>query len=57
MKMICVNCGHTLMLDRAYANFEGEVKCFVCKSMLVIKTEGGEFKKIKLAADEPDASG
>jgi hypothetical protein len=49
MKINCVSCGHNLDLDDAYDDFEGMVKCYVCNTLLDIKTVDGKIKTVRLA--------
>jgi len=46
MKINCLSCGHQVVLDDAYDNYEGQVKCFACSAMLEIKTEEGNLKSV-----------
>jgi predicted RNA-binding Zn-ribbon protein involved in translation (DUF1610 family) len=48
MRLNCLSCGHKVELDDAYDDFEGPVKC-LCGAMLLIRTEEGALKGIKLA--------
>lgn len=48
MRLNCLSCGHKVELDDAYDDFEGPVKC-LCGAMLMIRTEEGMIKAIKLA--------
>jgi ribosomal protein S27E len=58
MKINCISCGYTLTLDDdVYSDYENQVKCFICKSMLEIKTEEGKLRSIrqvKQIRPEPD---
>ncbi len=47
MKINCLSCGHTVVLDDAYDNYEGQVKCFACSAILEIKTEEGNIKTVQ----------
>lgn len=47
MKINCLSCGHTVVLDDAYDNYEGQVKCFACGAILEIKTEEGHVKTVQ----------
>ena len=49
MKIRCVSCGHSISLDDAYDDFEGQVRCYVCSGLLQIKTEEGMIKSIREA--------
>ena len=59
MKINCLSCGHNIHLDDAYCDYEGEVRCFACSTLLEIKLDQGNIKKVKLtsltkpAASEP----
>ena len=48
MRVICLTCGHKIEVDSSYSNYEGQIKCFVCDSILQIKTEKGEFKSVSI---------
>jgi ribosomal protein S27E len=48
MKVNCVSCGHNMMLDDAYDDFEGPVKCYVCGALLQVKTRDGKIKSVSL---------
>ncbi|MEW6139844.1 MAG: hypothetical protein AB1733_16600 [Thermodesulfobacteriota bacterium] len=49
MKINCVSCGHSMNLDNAYDDFEGPVRCYVCGSLLEIRTVEAKLRGIKLA--------
>ena len=46
MKINCLTCGHKVDLDDTYDDYEGQVKCFVCGTLLKIKTEEGKLKSV-----------
>lgn len=48
MKINCLTCGHSVSLDDAYGDYEGEIKCFVCGSLMAVKTESDRVKSVKL---------
>jgi len=50
MKINCISCGHSLWLDDAYDDFFGMVKCFVCGSLLELKTVEGKIQSVNLTA-------
>jgi hypothetical protein len=52
MKIRCVSCGHTISLDDAYDDFEGQLRCYVCGGLLQIKTVDGMIKAMSLASME-----
>ncbi len=56
MKINCIACGYTITLDDdVYSDYESQVKCFTCKSMLEIKTEEGKLRSIRRVAQiKPD---
>lgn len=47
MRINCLACGHTVDLSKAYDDYEGQVKCCVCKAILEIRTEEGSIKGVK----------
>jgi hypothetical protein len=49
MKINCITCGHSMDLDAAYDDFEGPVRCYVCGSLLEIRTVEAKLRSIKLA--------
>ena len=56
MKINCLSCGHKVDLGNDYDDFTGEVKCFVCSSLLEIKTEEGNVKMVKFVKMVPRPS-
>jgi DNA-directed RNA polymerase subunit N (RpoN/RPB10) len=50
MKLNCLSCGHTVNLDDAYGEYNGDIKCFVCGSTLHVVIEHEHVKSVKLAA-------
>ena len=49
MKINCVSCGHKVDLSDAYYDFGGQIKCYVCGTLLEINTSGGQLKSIRVA--------
>ena len=56
MKINCLSCGHTVVLDDAYDNYEGQVKCFACGAILAIKTEEANVKTVEFVKIVPRPS-
>ena len=54
MKINCLSCGFHIDLDDAYSDYEGQIKCYTCKTILEIKSENGMLKMVKIA-DTPSA--
>jgi ribosomal protein S27E len=52
MKVNCIACGHNMTLDDAYDDFEGLVKCYVCGTLLQVKTSEGKIKAVNIAGTE-----
>ncbi len=46
MKINCLICGHRVELDDAYTDYQGLIKCFVCGSLLEIKTREGKVESV-----------
>lgn len=59
MRINCLSCGHKVELDDAYDDYEGQVRCFTCRTMLEIRTEDGGLKSVKCvkAVPRPSAEG
>jgi hypothetical protein len=55
MKVNCLSCGHSLDLRDAYDDYEGQVTCFVCASLLAIRTQDGDVKSVELARSPREA--
>ena len=57
MKINCLSCGHTIDLDEAYSDYEGQVKCYTCSALLEINLEESlvmSVKFLKLARSDDD---
>ena len=54
MKINCLSCGHKVELDDAYANYEGQIKCFTCGSMLKIKIGEGDIYSVTFVNLSPN---
>lgn len=50
MKINCVSCGHKVDLDDAYDDYDGQVKCFACGTLLQIRTEDGSIKSVVIVS-------
>ena len=48
MKINCLSCGHTVDLDDAYSDYEGQIKCYTCSAVLEIKLSDSLIKSVKL---------
>jgi ribosomal protein S27E len=46
MKINCISCGHNLVVDDAYDDFEGLFKCYICGGLLKLKTADGKIKSV-----------
>jgi len=51
MKLNCLRCGHKIDLDDAYDDYEGQVKCYVCGSLLEIKAQEAKLRTVRLLLD------
>lgn len=47
MKINCPTCGHSVELDDAYDDYEGPVRCWVCRTIFDIKTQEGAIKSVR----------
>jgi len=57
MKINCLSCGHSIELDEAYRDYEGQVKCSTCSALLEVKLEEGLVKSVKFLKLTRSAAG
>jgi hypothetical protein len=50
MNVNCLSCGHSLDLRDAYDDYEGQVRCFICGSLLKLRSAEGHVKSVELAS-------
>ena len=55
MKVNCLSCGHALDLRDAYDDYEGQVRCFICASLLAIRTQEGHVKTVVVLQSRREA--
>jgi hypothetical protein len=48
MKINCLSCGFGVLLDEAYDEYEGQVKCYVCGNLLEIKAMDGRLQSVRV---------
>jgi DNA-directed RNA polymerase subunit N (RpoN/RPB10) len=48
MNIRCLSCGHTIDLDDAYSDYEGQIKCYTCSALLEVKLSNGLVKSANL---------
>ena len=53
MKINCTGCGHTIEIDDAYSDFEGPVRCWVCRAVFEIRIEDGSVKAVRSRESTP----
>lgn len=46
MKINCMACGHQIDIGDAYDNYEGPFRCWVCGTLMMVKTHEGDLKKM-----------
>ena len=56
MKVNCLSCGHLVDLRGSYDDYQGQIKCFACGALMVIRTEDGEIKSVEYVSDRPHGS-
>ena len=56
MKVNCVSCGHSFDLRDAYEDYDGQVRCFICGSLLAIHTQDGQVKSVAMAPSPREAA-
>ena len=48
MNIRCLSCGHTIDLDSAYSDYEGQIRCYTCNALLEVKLSDSLIKSVKL---------
>lgn len=49
MEINCISCGHNIVLDNTYSDYEGNVRCWICHQLLEIKVENGNVHMVRIA--------
>ena len=44
MLIHCMYCGHSIELSEAYDDYQGPLRCAVCKSLMMIRVESGQLR-------------
>ena len=47
IKVNCICCGFNITLDDSYDDYEGQVKCFTCSTLLEVKLVEGMVKCVR----------
>jgi len=48
MNIRCLSCGHTIDLDEAYSDYEGQIKCYTCSALLEVKLSDSILRSVNL---------
>jgi len=56
VKVNCLCCGHVFDLHGAYDDYDGQVRCFVCRALLAIRTRDGQVKWVEVAGSVPSGA-
>jgi DNA-directed RNA polymerase subunit N (RpoN/RPB10) len=48
MNIRCLSCGHTIDLDDAYSDYEGQIKCLTCGALLEVKLSDSLIRSTNL---------
>jgi len=48
MNIRCLSCGHTIDLDDAYSDYEGQIKCLKCNSLLEVRLSDSILRSVNL---------
>lgn len=55
MHVNCICCGHRFDLGRSYDDYDGLVRCPICRGLLDIRSESGNLKRVRPGRLEPIA--
>ncbi len=53
MLIHCMYCGHSIELSEAYHDYQGPLRCAVCKSLMTVRVEEGQLRSMEAAAKVP----
>jgi hypothetical protein len=53
IKLNCLSCGYPMDLGEAYENYQGEFKCWGCRSVLEISLLEGRLQAMNLTVGRP----
>lgn len=48
MKVFCMHCGHPIDLGRGYDNYQGPLRCAVCKRLMTVRITVGELRAMEI---------
>ena len=47
MLIHCMFCGHSIELSSAYQEYQGPLRCAVCKSLMTVRVEEGQLRSME----------
>lgn len=47
MLIHCMFCGHSIELSAAYQEYQGPLRCAVCKSLMTVRVEEGQLRSME----------
>ncbi len=53
IKLNCLACGHSMDLGDAYEDYEGEVRCWGCRTILEVALHEGKLRSMRNSAGGP----
>ena len=53
IKLNCLACGHAMELGEAYEDYDGEVRCWGCQTVLQVALTEGKLRSMRRIADGP----
>ena len=57
MQINCLGCGYKVDLGNCYDDYEGQIKCYACGTIIEVAAHEGSVRTVKFAAEVPDTSG
>lgn len=52
----CMYCGHAIDLGNAYDDYQGPLRCSVCKSLMMVRVEDGHLRSMEAGPQVAPAS-
>ena len=53
MEINCLGCGFKVDLSDSYDDYEGEIKCYACGTIMELAAHEGCIREVKLTAEAP----
>lgn len=49
MRINCLGCGHMVDVGDDYDDYDGQIRCNVCRGIMEVSTSNGKVKSVRIA--------